>query len=142
MKRDTRQKRAVKAVLEELRDFRSAQEIHRAIVESGDKAGLSTVYRALTDLVASGQADQLLSQDGETLYRGCSSEHHHHLICVDCSQATEIDLPGLEQATRAAAERFGYVELNHNLEIFGRCRNCQAKMGLAQHPATDLNLRG
>ena len=142
MKRETRQKRAVRAALEQLQDFRSAQEIHRVIVEAGDKVGLSTVYRALTDLVAIGQADQLLSQDGETLYRGCSLNHHHHLICVDCSQATEIDLPGLEQATRAAAERFGYLELSHNLEIFGRCRSCQTKLGLAQPPATDLNLRG
>lgn len=142
MKRETRQKRAVRALLEQVREFLSAQDIHRALLEEGEKVGLSTVYRALTDLVASGQADQLLGQDGETRYRGCSQAHHHHLICSDCGQASEIELPGLEQATRAAAERFGYVELRHNLEIFGRCRECQAKLGLAQQPATHLNLRG
>jgi Fur family ferric uptake transcriptional regulator len=142
VKRETRQKRAVREILSQIRDFRSAQHIHRALVEAGDKVGLTTVYRALTDLVSSGQADQLLGQDGETLYRGCSPAHHHHLICVDCGETAEIDLPGLEQATRVAAERFGYLELSHNLEIFGRCRGCQAKLGLAQHPAADLNLRG
>jgi Fur family ferric uptake transcriptional regulator len=142
MKRETKQKRAVREILSQVRDFRSAQEIHRTLVTDGEKVGLTTVYRVLTDLVSSGQADQLLGSDGETLYRGCSPEHHHHLICSDCGQAAEIDLPGLEQATRAAAERFGYVELRHNLEIFGRCRDCQTKLGLAQQASTDLNLRG
>ncbi len=86
-KRSTWQKTAVKEALNRAVGFVSAQELYQVLVQEGQKIGLTTVYRALTDLVQVGEADSLATADGETKYRNCTSDHHHHLICRRCGRA-------------------------------------------------------
>lgn len=119
------------AVLEALRSgegFRSAQEIHRLISESGLTIGLATVYRRLQSLAEEGLVDALPSPQGVVLYRECSSPgHHHHLICKSCGTAVEVEVPGLEEWSAQTAEAEGFVDITHTVEIFGVCTNCQTK---------------
>lgn len=75
-KRSTWQKVAVREELGERSGFISAQQLHAEMVAAGQKLGLTTVYRALTDMVESGEADALTGSDGETRYRICGLEHH------------------------------------------------------------------
>ncbi len=126
VRRTTRQRSAVLAVLDDLEQFRSAQEIHTELVRRGDSVGLSTVYRTLSALVADDDVDTLLRDDGETLYRRCHGEtHHHHLVCRSCGATVEVDGPAVETwADRLAAEH-GFDEVSHTLEIFGRCEKCR-----------------
>lgn len=84
VKRNTWQKDAVMHALAEAEGFVSAQQLFQKLKQHGSSIGLATVYRTLTSLVADGKADTLLSNDGENLYRDCSMEHHHHLICRWC----------------------------------------------------------
>ena len=51
--RNTRQRRAVAAILGDLEGFASAQEIHDALKHKGESVGLSTVYRNLQAMAAS-----------------------------------------------------------------------------------------
>lgn len=48
--RSTRQRAAVSAALDEIEDFRSAQELHDMLKHRGDSVGLTTVYRTLQSL--------------------------------------------------------------------------------------------
>ena len=125
-RRTTRQRAAVLAVLDDLEQFRSAQEIHAELVRRGDSVGLSTVYRSLAAMSADDDVDTLLRDDGETLYRRCrGATHHHHLVCRSCGATVEVDGPAVESwADRLAAEH-GYDEVSHTLEIFGRCQSCR-----------------
>ena len=127
VRRTTRQRSAVLAVLDDLEQFRSAQEIHAELARRGDSVGLSTVYRALATLAADEDIDTLLRDDGETLYRRCrGATHHHHLVCRSCGATVEVDGPAVETwADRLAAEH-GYDEVSHTLEIFGRCAACRS----------------
>jgi Fur family ferric uptake transcriptional regulator len=70
-KRNTWQKDAVKHALGEAAGFVSAQQLHLVLRNHGSTIGLATVYRALADLAAAGDADSLQSKDGELLYRAC-----------------------------------------------------------------------
>src|SRR5665811_1472628 len=79
--RNTRQRRAVSSILDDLDDFASAQEIHDALKQRGESIGLSTVYRNLQALSEAAEIDALRGDDGEVLYRQCSVGHHHHLVC-------------------------------------------------------------
>ena len=79
--RNTRQRRAVVAILEDLDGFASAQEIHDILKKRGESVGLSTVYRSLQVLADAAEVDALRNDDGEVLYRQCSAGHHHHLVC-------------------------------------------------------------
>lgn len=80
--RSTRQRAAVAAALDEVDEFRSAQELHDVLKHRGDSVGLTTVYRTLQSLADAGEVDVLRTTEGEAVYRRCSTgDHHHHLVC-------------------------------------------------------------
>ena len=70
--RATRQRAAISALLENLDDFRSAQELHDELRRRGEGIGLTTVYRTLQAMAASGLVDTLRTDTGESVYRRCS----------------------------------------------------------------------
>jgi Fur family ferric uptake transcriptional regulator len=123
-KRSTWQKTAVKDALNASTGFVSAQELYQALVLQGQKIGLTTVYRALTDLVQVGEADSLASAEGETKYRNCTTDHHHHLICRKCGRAVEFELAGFEAAADQLARSHGFKDVSHSIELFGICGDC------------------
>jgi Fur family ferric uptake transcriptional regulator len=125
--RSTRQRAAVSALLDRLDDFRSAQEIHEELRRCGDGIGLTTVYRTLQALADAGEVDVLRSASGEAVYRRCASaQHHHHLVCRRCGAAVEIEGEAVEAWAQAIAERHGFTDLSHTVEIFGLCGECSA----------------
>ena len=88
MRRNTWQREAVREALDANDGIISAQALHSSLHSTGSPIGLATVYRALGDLAARGEADSLQSHEGESLYRACSTTgHHHHLICSHCGDA-------------------------------------------------------
>lgn len=128
--RSTRQRTAVAALLDRLDDFRSAQEIHEELRRAGDGIGLTTVYRTLQAMADGGEVDVLRTASGESVYRRCTSaDHHHHLVCRRCGFAVEIEGPAVETWAQAVADRHGFTELSHTVEIFGLCGDC----GLSQN---------
>lgn len=124
LKRNTWQKDAVKHALGEATGFVSAQELHLVLRNHGSTIGLATVYRALADLATSGEADSLQSQEGELLYRACTTEHHHHLICKNCGKTVEIEAHEVEKWAEKVAKQHGFREPSHTVEIFGLCSDC------------------
>jgi Fur family ferric uptake transcriptional regulator len=122
--RSTRQRTAVASLLAEIDDFRSAQELHDLLKHRGDSVGLTTVYRTLQSLADAGEIDVLRTDDGEAVYRRCSSGHHHHLVCRACGRTVEVEGPAVERWAEGVARDHGYVDIAHTLEIFGTCADC------------------
>jgi Fur family ferric uptake transcriptional regulator len=124
--RATRQRLAVRALLGEVDEFRSAQELHRMLVERGERVGLTTVYRTLQSLADAGEIDVMRVAAGEHRYRRCGQvhRHHHHLVCRDCGRTVEIDGPTLERWVDRAASEHGYTDLSHTFDIIGQCPDC------------------
>lgn len=122
MQRNTRQRAALLDALSRQDDFRSAQQIHEQMRSEGETVGLATVYRNLQTLASSGRLDVLVSAEGESLYRQCEQEgHHHHLVCRVCGRTVEFLAPKLEAAMTAIAREHGFTDLDHTLEVFGLC---------------------
>ena len=107
--------------------FVGAQQLHLVLRNHGSTIGLATVYRALTDLAANGDADSLQSQDGEVLYRACTNTHHHHLICRDCGLTVEIEAERVESWADEVAKAAGFENPTHTIDIFGTCTACQGR---------------
>ena len=124
--RATRQRAAIAALLENLDDFRSAQELHDELRRSGEGIGLTTVYRTLQQMAASGAVDTLRTDTGESVYRRCSEHHHHHLVCRTCGSTIEIQGGHVEKWAAAVAREHGFTDVSHTIEIFGLCRKCAA----------------
>ncbi|MEZ0091636.1 Fur family transcriptional regulator [Streptacidiphilus sp. EB129] len=127
--RSTRQRTAVTSLLGEIDDFRSAQELHDLLKHRGDSVGLTTVYRTLQALADAGEIDVLRTDDGEAVYRRCSSGHHHHLVCRSCGRTVEVEGPAVERWAEGMARDHGFVDVAHTLEIFGTCADCAAQQG-------------
>ena len=127
-RRDTRQRRLVAQTLASFPDFRSAQEIHSAMAEQGLDVGRATVFRALRTLAQTEGVDVIVRSDGETVYRSCSTDHHHHLICRGCGATVEVIGPVVEQWSNATAAAYGFDEVEHTVEVFGRCASCRAEV--------------
>lgn len=123
------QREAVRAILGTARGFRGAQDLHAALRDEGQRISLATVYRHLQALADASEVDVLHTAEGESLYRRCSPEHHHHLICRNCGITVEVDAPPVEAwAVRAAADH-GFTEVAHSVEVFGLCPRCAARRG-------------
>jgi Fur family ferric uptake transcriptional regulator len=122
--RRTRQRAAVDEILHTTDDFRTAQQIHDELRHSDARVGLTTVYRALQSMAESGEVDAIRNVDGEMSYRRCSGGHHHHLVCRNCGRTVEVTGPTVERWAKAIAEKHGFRDVNHELEIFGTCADC------------------
>lgn len=120
-RRPTKQQQAVAAALAASGDFQSAQDLHATLRDGGQGVGLATVYRTLTALADQGDLDVLRTDEGESVYRSCSTGHHHHLVCRECGRTVEIEGPAVEQWTERVAAEHGFTQTGHTLEIFGVC---------------------
>ena len=123
-RKPTRQQAAVAELLERCNDFTSAQTVHARLREAGEGVGLATVYRTLQSMVEAGTVDVLRTDEGEAVYRACSTHHHHHLVCRTCGRTVEVEGPTVEAWTDRVAAEHGFSDVTHNLEIFGTCGDC------------------
>lgn len=92
----------------------------------------SSAYRHLTDLQAAGLIRRVTSSDEFTRFELAEdlTEHHHHLLCINCGKVTDITLPaGLEQQVTGAitklADMEGFQAHSHRLDVLGLCATCQ-----------------
>jgi Fur family ferric uptake transcriptional regulator len=127
IRRPTRQRAAVEAVLADIDDFMSAQALHSKLRAQGHAVGLATVYRTLQTMASDGDVDMMRSGEGEAVYRRCNTgHHHHHLVCRSCGRTVEVEGPAVERwADKIGAEN-DFSDVVHTLEIFGTCSDCQA----------------
>lgn len=124
--RSTRQRAAVVEIMRDLETFSSAKEIHHELTNRNYKVGLTTVYRTLQSLVDIKAVDVLHMSNGESLYRRCDSDdHHHHLVCTNCGKTVEIAGDAVETWAEKMAKDNGFELTSHTAEIFGLCIKCR-----------------
>ena len=126
-RRPTRQQSAVVEALTRSEEFLSAQDLHAQLRGKGAKVGLATVYRTLTALAAAGEIDMLRTDEGEAVYRQCSTGHHHHLVCRHCGRTVEIEGPAVERWADGVGAEHGFTDVSHTLEVFGTCAECSSQ---------------
>ena len=126
MRRPTRQRAAVEAVLADIDDFLSAQDLHARLRTQGESVGLATVYRTLQAMATDGDVDMMRTGDGEAVYRRCSSgSHHHHLVCRSCGRTVEVEGPAVERWADKIGLENAFSDVVHTLEIVGTCSECR-----------------
>ena len=122
----TRQRTAVGRALATSDGFQSAQALHDAMRHAGESVGLTTVYRHLQALADAGEVDVLRTDDGESVYRRCvADDHHHHLVCRVCGTTVEVTGPAVETWAEQVAKKHGFRDVSHTVEVFGTCKSCR-----------------
>jgi Fur family ferric uptake transcriptional regulator len=106
----------------------SAEEVYKALLDSGEEIGLATVYRVLTQFEAAGLVSRHHFEGGHSVFELDDGKHHDHLMCVKCGKIEEFIDETIESRQRAIAEKFGFEMTDHCLYIYGICPECQAKL--------------
>lgn len=92
----------------------------------GIKTDPATVFRMMNTLTQKGITTPIQFQEGKTRYELTSKEDHHHLICENCGNISDISdkvIPELEKEIR---RKHNFLVKRHSLEFFGLCANCQS----------------
>lgn len=106
----------------------SQEEIHASLREK--RVGKVTVFRTLKLLEECKIVERVTDSSGRPRYEvKMERPHHDHLICLDCGNITEIQWPEIERVQEKACKQIGFSIVYHRHEVFGRCKNCSAKLG-------------
>lgn len=103
----------------------SAEEVYKALLESGEDIGLATVYRVLTQFEQAGMVKRHHFEGGQAVFEIEHGAHHDHILCVKCGKVDEFVDETIEQRQRAIAVQKGYSMTDHSLYIYGVCPACQ-----------------
>lgn len=94
------------------------------------KIGYATVYRTLKLLAECGLAAQRRFGDGQTMYETAGdTEHHDHLICIECHHVLEFQNDDIELEQERVARSFGFSLVRHRLELYGLCPRARGIKG-------------
>jgi Fur family ferric uptake transcriptional regulator len=105
---------------------RSVEDIYHTVKAIDPRIGYTTVYRMMKLLIRCGLAREIELADGITRYEHLfNHEHHDHLICMECGNSIEFYNPEIEALQDAASAQLGFKVLDHKLQIYGVCSNCQ-----------------
>lgn len=127
VQRQTKQRAEIVELLDDVDEFRSAQQLHELLRSRGSGVGLATVYRTVQALSENGEVDVLRTADGESVYRRCVQRgHHHHLVCRSCGRTIEIDAGQAEAWAAQVAASHGFDDVEHTIELVGTCADCRA----------------
>lgn len=107
----------------------SAEDMYKALLETGEDVGLATVYRVLTQFEAAGLVSRHHFEGGQSVFELNQGEHHDHILCISCGKVDEFSDETIEQRQRAIAKKAGYMMTDHSLYIYGVCAECQKKKG-------------
>ena len=121
----TPQRRAVLEVIARSREHLAPVAIHAEARKCHIKVGLVTVYRTLEILAELGLICEVHTGDRQRNYimRG-AVEHHHHLVCSDCSRVVDFAACDLDELEHKLSRKTGFMIESHILELHGRCPQC------------------
>jgi Fur family ferric uptake transcriptional regulator len=77
-------------------------------------------------LTGIGAVERLDLPNGNHSYVRCDSRgHHHHLVCVRCQRAVDLESIGMTPIIADVEDQTGYRVDRHRVELFGLCPACQ-----------------
>lgn len=103
-----------------------AEDIYNVLREQGDDIGLATIYRVLSQFESAGILIKH-NFEGQAIYELDTGEHHDHLICLKCNSITEFYDAEIEKKQFEIAEKYGFTLVEHDMILYGLCKNCQKK---------------
>lgn len=112
----------------------TAEEIYECVKQDNPEIGLATVYRTIQVLSELNLIDKLNLDDGCVRYeignidKKKQTHHHHHLICLECGKVDSFEGDLLENLEESINESMGFQVVDHEVKLFGYCRECRENM--------------
>ncbi len=103
----------------------SAEDMYKALIDSGEDIGLATVYRVLTQFETAGLVTRHHFEGGHSVFELNQGQHHDHIVCVKCGRVDEFMDGEIEKRQQQIATSKGYEITDHSLYLYGICRDCR-----------------
>jgi Fur family peroxide stress response transcriptional regulator len=123
--RITPQRLAILRVLAASDGHPSAEAIYTQVVRDFPTTSLATVYKTIAVLKEMGQVLELGFSNDDNRYDGNRPYPHPHLICIRCRKITDPEVRLVGDLTQEVAQQTGYRVINHRLDFYGLCPDCQ-----------------
>jgi len=123
MQKLTTQRQAIFDLISHSNQHWDADELVRALSESGVSVGIATVYRGLAALELAGLIQSIQLSDKKR-YERANKSHHDHLICNECGAIEEFFDSDIEAKQHQVADEKLFKMTGHQLLIFGMCKMC------------------
>lgn len=125
----TPQRKLLLEILFHSQEHLSAEEIFEKVTSTQPNVAIGTIYRNLSQLAEIGIVNQLDFKDGRSRFE-MSQGHHHHLICLDCGYAVDVDECPFSSIIDEAALANNFQVKEHNFEVYGYCESCSRPEGI------------
>ena len=124
--RYTNQRQAVWDEIKSNEDHRDAEEIYSALRKNNLNVSRATVYRTIDVLYKNNLIRKIELGDSPAKYENkVNSEHHDHIICVQCGKIEEFVDETIETRQDAIIDKMGLKMIRHIHQLFVLCTDCQ-----------------
>jgi Fur family peroxide stress response transcriptional regulator len=123
----TPQRLAVLKVLAVSEGHPTVERIHAAVRAEFPTTSIATVYKTINLLKQLDEVLELGFPDGSNRYDGNKPYPHPHVICTRCQKIIDLNLDRLKDLTKELIKETGFQIVNHRVDFFGTCRDCQSR---------------
>jgi Fur family peroxide stress response transcriptional regulator len=120
----TPQRLAVLKILAASSTHPSVEDIYTEVRKTFPTTSLATIYKTIALLKEIHEVLEIRFTESSR-FDGNKPYPHPHLLCIQCGRVMDPELPGVDELVAAAAERSGYRIVDHRLNFFGICPDCQ-----------------
>ncbi|AJC48491.1 transcriptional repressor [Allofrancisella guangzhouensis] len=105
----------------------SPDDVFSKLKSQGSSIGIATVYRVLGQFETSGIINRLKFDNEQVMYELNQGDHHDHIICIKCNKIQEFYSEEIEKFQKQIVESLGAEIIDHNLNIYVKCKSCRGK---------------
>ena len=105
----------------------SLHEIQDGAAQGSSAPDFTTVFRVINTLEKMQLVQQVHLNRTSRYYELVNpDEHHDHIVCTECGRVTlMVEACPVQAYQRTIERRYGYADLKHSLEFFGKCPHCK-----------------
>lgn len=121
----TPQRESVLSVIASSNSHLTAEEVIQHVRKRYPFLNKSAVYRSLELLTSLGFVTQTDLGRGHIEYELHRHPHHHHLICRNCHEITELKHDAFTALSKKLETEYGFKADMDHFAVFGLCRKCK-----------------
>ena len=124
--RHTTQRQAVWDEIKSNDEHRDAEQIYSALRKNNLNVSRATVYRTIDVLYKNNLIRKIELGDSPSKYENkVNSDHHDHIICVQCGRIDEFVDDKIESQQDKIIDKLGFKMIRHIHQLFVLCKDCQ-----------------
>jgi Fur family transcriptional regulator, peroxide stress response regulator len=125
--RITPQRLAIIKILAKSVDHPSVESIYEQVKRNFPTTSLATVYQTVSLIKELGEVLELGFSDCSNRYDGNKPYPHPHVVCIKCKKIIDSELDNLQDTTNEIIQKTKFEIINHRMDFFGVCPECQEK---------------